>query len=51
VTATVNVVEAPFWTVRLLGVADSEKSPIELTTSVTTAVCEAGPLLPLIVSG
>jgi hypothetical protein len=49
-TDTVYVVEVPAVTVLLAGVAVSEKSGCE-TTSVTVALCESVPLVPVIVTG
>jgi len=50
VTDTVYDVEAPWVTVLLAGVAESEKSGCE-TTSVTVVLCASVPLVPVIVIG
>jgi hypothetical protein len=49
VTVTLYVVPAARTIVRLDGVADSEKSPITLTTSVTFADFTSEPLVPVTV--
>jgi len=49
-TETVYVVEVPAVIVLLAGVAVSEKSGCE-TTSVTVALCESAPLVPVTVTG
>jgi len=51
VTDTAYVVDAPWATVRLAGLAESEKSGAgPCTTSVTVVVCDRAPLAPVIVT-
>lgn len=47
VIVTLNDVVAPLFIVRLAGDAETEKSPAVLTTSVTFAEWETGPLVPV----
>jgi len=45
------VVEPEAWTDPVAGATEIVKSPRMLTTSVTFAECETGPLVPVILSG